>query len=132
CGGVSPVECVVGPREIVATVMVPLMTMLFDFVGMVGAYLVAVYLEGVDRGIFLENTRWLIDHDDVLQGVFKSLVFGCSLALISCYQGFFASGGAKGVGIATTRAVWASSVSILGLDSFLSAVWLEVFPPGGR
>ena len=129
---VNPVQYLVVPRVMATTLMVPLMTVLFDFVGMVGAYLVAIFLEGVDRGVFLENTRWLIDNDDVLQGVCKSLVFGCALALISCFQGFYASGGAKGVGQATTRAVVASFVSILVLDYFLSDVWLAVFPPGGR
>lgn len=129
---VSPVQYLVVPRVLATTLMVPLMTVLFDFVGMVGAYLVAVFLEGVDRGVFLENTRWFIDHDDVLQGVCKSVIFGGALSLISCHQGFYASGGAKGVGIATTRAVVASFVTILVLDYFLSDIWLALFPSGGR
>jgi phospholipid/cholesterol/gamma-HCH transport system permease protein len=104
--------------------MVPLLTMVFNFVGMLGAYLVAVVFEGVDRGIFIENTRWLLDPNDVLQGVAKATVFGAALSLISCRQGFYASGGAKGVGLATTRAVVASFVTILVLDYFLSDLWL--------
>jgi phospholipid/cholesterol/gamma-HCH transport system permease protein len=123
---VNPVQYLVAPRVVAATVMVPMMTVLFDFVGMVGAYVVAIFLENIDRGQFLENTRRLLDHDDVMQGVFKSIIFGCALSVISCYQGYNASGGAKGVGIATTRAVVASFVTILVLDYFLSDLWLSL------
>lgn len=129
---VNPVQYLVVPRVVATTLMVPLMTMLFDFVGMVGAYIVAVHFENVDRGIFLENTRWLIDHRDVMQGLAKSFLFGCALSLISCYQGYNASGGAKGVGVATTRAVVASFVTILVLDYFFTDVWLATVQRSGR
>jgi phospholipid/cholesterol/gamma-HCH transport system permease protein len=129
---VNPVQYLIVPRVVATTLMVPLMTLLFDFVGMVGAYVVAVHLENIDRGIFLENTRWYLDANDIFQGLCKSLIFGCALSLISCYQGFNASGGAKGVGVATTRAVVASFVSILVLDYFFTDVWLTLVPPGGR
>jgi phospholipid/cholesterol/gamma-HCH transport system permease protein len=124
---VSPVQYLVTPRVIASTVMVPLMSMLFVAVGMGGAYLVAVILQGVDRGIFMENARWFLDSNDLLQGLTKATFFGLDLALISCYQGFYASGGAKGVGIATTRAVVGSFVSILVLDYFLTDIWLSIF-----
>ena len=128
---VNPVQYLVVPRVIATTIMMPLMTMLFDFVGMVGAYIVAIYIQNVDRGVFLENTRWFIDDNDVMQGLAKSLVFGAAVSLISCYQGYNASGGAKGVGVATTRAVVSSFVTILVLDYFLTDVWLAVFKGGG-
>ncbi len=123
---VNPVQYLVVPRVVSTTWMVPLLTMLFNCVGMAGAYLVAVVLEGVDRGVFIENMRWFLDRDDILQGLAKALFFGLDLSLISCFQGFYASGGAKGVGQATTRAVVASFVSILVLDYFLTDLWLGV------
>jgi phospholipid/cholesterol/gamma-HCH transport system permease protein len=124
---VNPIQFLVAPRVVAATVMVPMLTMLFNFVGMIGAYGVAVGLEHVDRGVFLENTRWFLDANDIFQGVAKSACFGLALSLISCRQGFYASGGAKGVGVATTRAVVASFVTILVLDYFLTDIWLGVF-----
>ncbi len=125
---VNPVQYLVAPRVIATTVMTPILTMLFNMIGMAGAYFVAVNLQGVDGGVFLENTRWFLDPNDVAQGLAKSMVFGASLSLISCYQGFNASGGAKGVGIGTTRAVVASFVTILVLDYFLTDIWLTLFP----
>jgi phospholipid/cholesterol/gamma-HCH transport system permease protein len=110
--------------------MVPLLAMLFNGMGMVGAYIVAVPIQHVDHGIFLENTRWLVDINDLLQGVCKAFIFGGTLTLISCQQGYNASGGAKGVGLATTRAVVGSFVTILVLDYFLTDLWLTFFPKG--
>jgi phospholipid/cholesterol/gamma-HCH transport system permease protein len=98
--------------------------MLFIIVGMGGGYGVAVWIEGVDRGVFLENARWIVDSRDLLQGLTKATIFGCALSLISCFQGYFASGGAKGVGIGTTRAVVGSFVTILVLDYFLTDIIL--------
>lgn len=121
---VNPVQYLVLPRVVATTWMVPLLTMLFNVVGMVGAYFVAVVLEGVDRGVFIENMRWFLDKNDILQGLVKAFFFGVDLSIISCHQGFYAAGGAKGVGQATTRAVVASFVSILVLDYFLTDVWL--------
>jgi phospholipid/cholesterol/gamma-HCH transport system permease protein len=117
---VNPVQYLVTPRVVAGTLMVPLLSMLFVALAMTGGYGVAVYLENVDPGVFVENARWLVDSKDLLQGVMKATVFGCALSVISCAQGFNASGGAKGVGIGTTRAVVGSFVTILILDYFLT------------
>ena len=123
---VNPIQYLVTPRILAATIMVPLLCMLFNCVGMLGGYGVAVWYEGVDRGVFIENARWIVDHKDIVQGLIKATVFGCALSLISCCQGYFASGGAKGVGIGTTRAVVGSFVTILVLDYFLTDVILAI------
>ena len=70
----------------------------------------------VDPGVFVHNVRWYTDVSDLTMGLIKAAVFGLALSLIGCYQGYNASGGAKGVGIATMRAVVWSSVAILSLD----------------
>ncbi|HEX2574149.1 MAG TPA: ABC transporter permease [Polyangia bacterium] len=124
---INPVQYLVAPRIVAATVMAPFLAMVFNVVGMLGAYAVAVGIEGVDRGVFIERTRWFLDANDIAQGLVKAVVFGLALSLISCYQGFFAGGGAKGVGIATTRAVVGSFVTILVLDYFLTDIWLTLF-----
>ena len=128
---VNPIQYLIVPRVIAGIFMVPLLAMVFNCVGMVGAYIVAVGLQNVDRGVFMENARWLLDPNDLSQGVIKALVFGCALTLIACNQGYHASGGAKGVGVATTRSVVGSFVTILVLDYFLTDLWLTFFAKGG-
>ncbi len=121
---VNPVQYLVTPRVLAGTIMVPLLSLLFVTMAMAGGYGVAVWLEHVDPGVFVENARWLVDTKDLVQGITKATVFGCALTVISCTQGFNASGGAKGVGIGTTRAVVGSFVTILILDYFLTDIIL--------
>jgi len=121
---VNPVQYLVTPRVVAGTLMVPLLSLLFVTMAMAGGYGVAVWLEHVDPGVFVENARWLVETKDLVQGLVKATVFGCALTVISCAQGFNASGGAKGVGIGTTRAVVGSFVTILILDYFLTDIIL--------
>jgi phospholipid/cholesterol/gamma-HCH transport system permease protein len=121
---INPLQYLIVPRIIAGTVMVPMMAMLFNCVGMLGAYVVAVGVQNVDRGVFIANAKWLLDPDDITQGLVKATVFGCVLTLIACNQGYNAGGGAKGVGMATTRSVVGSFVTILILDYFLTDIWL--------
>jgi phospholipid/cholesterol/gamma-HCH transport system permease protein len=111
--GVSPVQYLVVPRVVASVVMLPCLCMLFTMVGMVGAYGVAVGWLGVDPGIFWDRVQTFVEPRDLWMGLVKSMTFGFLIAIISCKQGFFASGGAKGVGIATTRAVVQSAVALL-------------------
>ncbi|MEK6608217.1 MAG: ABC transporter permease [Myxococcota bacterium] len=123
---ISPVQYLVAPRLVAGLLMLPVMTLVFDVVGMVGAYVVAVGYQGVDPGPFISNVQWYLEFSDVTQGLIKAAVFGLTLALIGCHQGYTASGGAKGVGLATTRAVVGGSVSVLVLDYFLTDIILAL------
>jgi phospholipid/cholesterol/gamma-HCH transport system permease protein len=123
---VSPIQYLVVPRVVAGTIMAPILSLFFFLIGMVGAYIVAVYVENVDPGSFVENFRWTVDPKHIIQGLIKSVVFGMALTLIGCNQGYHASGGGRGVGLATTRAVVVGSVTILILDYFLSDVLLAV------
>lgn len=113
---VNPIQYLVVPRLLASTIMLPLLSMVFNVVGILGAYLFAVTIKGVDVGMFVHNIRWFTDVDDLAMGLIKAGIFGLALALIGCYQGYNASGGAKGVGLATMRAVVVASVAILVLD----------------
>ena len=128
---VNPVQFLVLPRLMAAMVVTPILTLLFFIVGMGGGYLVAVVLEGVSQGQWVAKIRDLVEFTDVLQGLIKSVFFGFLVTLIGCYQGFNASGGGRGVGIGTTRAVVMGSVATLVLDYFLTDVLLSVFNTGG-
>ncbi len=121
--GVSPVQYLVVPRVVAAVIVLPCLCVLFTLVAMGGAYGIAVPMLGVDPGIFWDRVRQLVEPRDVWMGLVKSAVNGYLIALISCKQGFFASGGAKGVGIATTRAVVISAVAIL-VANYLITSWL--------
>ncbi|RJO67521.1 MAG: ABC transporter permease [Myxococcales bacterium] len=117
---VNPVQYLFAPRVLASLIMVPILTMVFNVVGTAGAYVVAVYFEGVDPGILLDNVRWFVDPADVYIGFAKAAVFALILSLVGCYKGYTTQGGARGVGLATTQAVVISSVTILVTDYFLT------------
>jgi phospholipid/cholesterol/gamma-HCH transport system permease protein len=123
---VNPIQYLVVPRLIASTLALPLLTMVFNVTGIVGAYIFAVLIEGVDPGVFIHNIRWYTDVKDLAGGLIKSSVFGLALALIGCYEGYNAQGGAKGVGIATMRAVVVSYVAILVLDFALTKILITL------
>ncbi len=119
---VNPVQYLIVPRFIAGLVMVPLLTALFNLVGMVGCYSVGVGLLNIDEGVFYENVKWFVEPSDIYNGMIKSCVFGGILTLVGCYKGFYATGGARGVGLATTQSVVVSSVLILAADYVLTAL----------
>ncbi len=123
---VNPIQYLVLPRIIIGALMGPILTLLFFVVGMAGAYLIAVYGQHVNEGQFIANTQDILVPIDVIQGLIKSVVFGFMVTLIGCYQGYNASGGGRGVGISTTRAVVIASVTILISDYFLTDVLLRL------
>jgi len=112
-------------------IVTPILTLLFFCIGMGGAYFVAVIIEGVHPGQWIAKLRDIVAPIDVVQGLIKSVIFGTLVALVGCYQGFHASGGGRGVGIGTTRAVVMGSVSTLVLDYFLSDILFSIFRSGG-
>ena len=122
---VNPIQYLVTPRLLAGIVMVPVLTILFNLVGAVGAWVVCVKFLSLDSGIFLDKIRWYTDVPDLLQGMIKAAVFGGLLSLIACRQGFYASGGAAGVGKATNQAVVHSAVAILLFDYLLTTLMLD-------
>ena len=125
---VSPVQYLVTPRIVAAIVMLPVMTMVFNFVGLLGAYYVTSVKFHVDYGQLSALFSFWTDPIDYVKGLIKAAVFGLSLSLAACYQGFFVRGGAKEVGRATTRAVVVGSVTILLLDYFLIEILTKIWP----
>ncbi len=121
--GVSPVQYLLAPRLVAAVAMLPLLCVLYSCVGMAGAWLVAVEWLRVDPGIFVDKVRSMAVPKDLAMGIIKSTVFGFLIAAIACRQGFYASGGARGVGQATTRAVVQSAVAIL-VSNYVLTSWL--------
>jgi len=124
--GVSPVQYLLAPRLLAAVTMVPLLCVLYSSVGMCGSYLVGVVLLEGDPGIFFQSVRDTAVPKDLFMGLVKATVFGFIMSSISCRHGYYAAGGARGVGLATTRAVVESSVSLLVANYVLTQVLLEM------
>lgn len=122
---VSPMQYLVAPRLVATTLMVPMLTMLFNYVGVIGAYIVGIFLLGISEGPFMYRLYYYVDFDDIMGGLLKAAIFGFLIAGISCYMGFTTRGGAAGVGRSTTRAVVISAVTILIADYFLTTWILE-------
>ena len=122
---VNPIQYLVTPRLIATLIMLPILTMLFNLVGIVAAYMLTVHVLGVDPGIFIDKIRDFVEPADLLKSGIKAAAFGVVIALVGCYKGFYASGGAKGVGEATTSSVVTSSVMILFIDYILTVMMWE-------
>lgn len=120
---VSPIQYLVLPRIIAGIVMLPVLAALFSLMGALGGFLVTVNIIGQSPRVFINETLYAVDADDFYIGLIKASAFGLFLSLISCYKGFFAGGGAAGVGKATTEAVVMASVTVLISDYFLT-VWM--------
>ncbi|HEX8703881.1 MAG TPA: ABC transporter permease [Myxococcaceae bacterium] len=119
---VNPIQYLLVPRVLSGLIMVPVLTMLFNTTGMAGAYFVSVVAKGISAGTFLNRTQQWLDPIDIYEGLTKGAIFGLSVTLVCCYKGFNASGGAKGVGQATTEAMVASALSIFILDFFVGVM----------
>ena len=119
---VNPIQYLVTPRLLAAVLMMPALTMTYNVIGMLGAWLVGVGYLGIDDNVFWTRVWLYVDPDDIIVGLIKAACFGFIIAAVSCHRGFNASGGAEGVGRATTRAVVLSSVSILISDYFITSL----------
>ena len=118
---VNPIHYLVMPRIVAAVLMLPVLTIVSDFIGIVGGYFVGVNLLKINSGIFMAKIIELVELDDILNGLIKAAFFGLILSLIGCYKGMNTTGGAEGVGKATTQSVVLSSVTIFISDYFLTS-----------
>jgi phospholipid/cholesterol/gamma-HCH transport system permease protein len=116
----DPVQYLFVPRVIAGTVMLPLLTILGDALGVGGGYLVGVKMMGTNPVVYSQNTFQFLHMNDVWSGLIKSAVFGLILTLTGCVRGYYTSGGAEGVGRATTAAVVSASLIVLLTDFFLT------------
>jgi phospholipid/cholesterol/gamma-HCH transport system permease protein len=128
---VNPVQFLVTPRLVASCLMLPVMSMVFNIVGLIGVYVVAIVSYQIDLGQVLALFRQGVDPIDYVEGLIKAFFFGLTMATCACYQGLSVRGGAKEVGLATTRAVVSTSVTVLVLDYFLIQVMNVLFPYGG-
>lgn len=132
--GVNPIKYLVVPRFLACFFMIPILTVMADFMGVCGGFFYSVIILGIDSFHYLENSSVFVTGFDLISGIAKSVFFGGAIALVSCYQGFNSEGGAEGVGKAATSSFVYSFVSILILDLFLGIAiqnLQEFLYPGG-
>jgi len=118
----NPLRYLVAPSILAGLVTFPLMTAIFDVVGIFGGYLVGVELLGLSQGTYFGEMQSFVDMQDIMTGFWKSLSFGVVVTWVCTYKGFNVGHGAEGVAKATTDAVVLSSVLILVWDYFMGSV----------
>jgi phospholipid/cholesterol/gamma-HCH transport system permease protein len=130
--GANPIHYLVVPRFLACLLLIPALTIMADFTGVIGALFFATCLRNIDWYYYLENSQEFVGNFDVFVGVFKSLFFGATIAMISCYRGFNCDPGAEGVGRAATSAFVYSFVVILLLDLLLGitldGIYYSIWP----
>src|SRR5262245_19497044 len=130
----NPLQYLVVPRLLGCLLMIPSLTVMAIFMGVVGGYLYSVQVFNIDSYLYLTNSQQFVHNWDLFYGIFKSIFFGATIAIVSCYRSFHCAPGAEGVGRAATAAFVLSFVIILMLDLFLSIgldkvhdmIWPEV------
>jgi len=124
--GVSPVQYLVVPRVLATTIVLPLLALCFAIAGMFGSWIVAVLWQSIDPGVFFDRIQTFVKWDDVRMLLVKSVLFGIIVSTICCKKGFHASGGARGVGEATAKAVVSSIVAIFAADYVVTTIMTDI------
>jgi phospholipid/cholesterol/gamma-HCH transport system permease protein len=136
--GTDPIKKLVTPRVLAALVMLPVLTIINDFVGILGGNLISKVIVGIPSSLYWRTVWEQIASDgftlgvipnDFVQGITKPFVFGGLISISACYFGLNTTGGTEGVGLSTTRTVVLSSILILIVDYFLTQILLSVFAP---
>ena len=135
--GTDPIKKLVTPRVLAALVMLPVLTIINDFIGILGGNVIARFYLGKPSALYWKTvfeqmlaggfTLHYIPND-FIQGLVKPFVFGGIISLVACYYGLKTTGGTEGVGISTTRTVVTASILILVVDYFLTQILLSIFP----
>jgi phospholipid/cholesterol/gamma-HCH transport system permease protein len=121
---INPVQYLISPRVLAGVLSFPLLTAIFDVIGIGGGWMIGVALMGAPSGPFFNGIAQNMTGHDILTGIIKAFVFGLVVMWVCCYKGYYAARMATGVSQATTAAVVLSSVLILAWDYFLTAMLL--------
>jgi len=117
--GVNTKQYLIAPRIVASVICMPLLTAVFDFVAMVGSWLLCVKLVQLDEAVFWQKIRDTVEVKHINEGLFKAAIFGLVFSVVCTYRGFTTTGGAKGVGDATNQGVVQSMVMVIILDYFV-------------
>jgi phospholipid/cholesterol/gamma-HCH transport system permease protein len=118
----NPFRYLIAPRVLAATLMLPILVLIGDIIGVMGGWALATTVLDYNSVGYLQRTVDFLETWDVISGLIKAGVFGFIIALMGCYQGFNSSGGAQGVGRATTNAVVSASILILAANYIITSI----------
>jgi len=121
---VNPMQYVVMPKLLAGLIAVPLLTAMFDVMGILGGYLVGVVLLGISSGSYFSSMVQSVVPLDINGGLVKSVIFGITVILVACYKGYHTEHGAEGVSKATNQTVVLSAVLVLGWDYLLTSFFM--------
>jgi phospholipid/cholesterol/gamma-HCH transport system permease protein len=124
--GTDPIQKLVTPRMIATAIMLPALTVIDDFVGMVGGWLMSVILFGLPTRQYWTLSWQALVWSDVFWGLLKPFVFSFAISLLGCFYGLRTTGGTQGVGRATTQGMVAASVTIFLMDLFMDKIFVSV------
>ncbi len=123
----NPVRKLVVPRVLATTVMMPLLTTLACFIGILGGLIIAVGSLHLSSNFYIRSVIETVKYNDLASGIGKTFFFGFAIGLIACFNGLSTTGGADGVGRSTTATVVTASITVLILDFFLTKLFLFLF-----
>jgi phospholipid/cholesterol/gamma-HCH transport system permease protein len=125
--GTDPVLKLVKPRLIATAVVLPLLTVLADFMGIIGGWLTACVMLNLTTGSQFWNNAWrALEYNDIAQGLLKPFVFAIVLSMVGCFYGMRTTGGTQGVGRATTQAVVVASVWVVVLTFLIGRIFVSM------
>jgi len=124
--GTDPIQKLVTPRVIALCVMLPMLTIVADFIGMFGGYLISFFSLRQASSLYWTTAYRAIEYNDIAQGLLKPFVFAFVIALVGCFYGLRTSGGTQGVGRATTQAVVVASVWVFVLTAMLTRIFVNL------
>jgi len=119
----NPVRFLVVPRFLALLLMLPCLTMIADFAGVFGGFIVGVFNLRLNPALYIDVTFKFLQTKDVASGLIKSVIFGIIIAIIGCYKGLTTKGGAEGVGKSTTQSVVISFILIIIFDCILTGIF---------
>jgi phospholipid/cholesterol/gamma-HCH transport system permease protein len=124
--GTDPIRKLVVPRMLAGIIMAPILTIIADFVGIVGGWIVARFQLQVASGLYWSSILQALYMQDIWMGLLKPFVLGFVIVSVACHVGLRTTGGTQGVGIATTKAVVAGSVGVIAMDFFVTRVMISL------
>ncbi len=125
--GTDPVQKLVKPRLIATAIVLPLLTIIADFIGMFGGWVVACPMLNLTTSSQYWSLAWRsLEYNDIAQGLLKPFVFAIVIALVGCFYGLRTTGGTQGVGLSTTRAVVVASVWVFVLTFFIGKFFVSL------
>lgn len=124
--GTDPVQKLVTPRLVATCIVLPLLTIIADFMGIFGGFIIAYFVLNLTANEYWTSSWQALEYLDIAQGLSKPFVFAIAIAMVGCYYGLTTTGGTQGVGRSTTQAVVVSSVSIIVLTFFIARIFVNM------